>query len=157
MKRTFSLSPETREFQAFKKADVADRCINQNDAIIQLVCKLTYLKSISTQNHWIRNLVGIFTNNQAAHFKNGGRFDYDWFFEGRGQMSTKTAQSFIDTIDDKYDDIIPDYCDPDRLINNMDNLRLDIKNAFGKKGKLLEASELRKIIESLDFYDGTQD
>ena len=157
MKRTFSLAPETREFQAFYKNDVSHRCNNQNDAIIVLLCKLTYLKSLSTHNHWIRNLVGLFTNNQASKFKNGGRFDYDWFFEGRGQMDISTAQSFIDTIDDKYLNIIPNYCDPERLINNVDNLRLDIKNAFSKKKRLLNASELREIIESLDLYDGTQD
>lgn len=160
MNRSFTIdgvTKEVREFQAFKKSDVIDRCHKKNDAIYMELCKLTYLKSLQTHHHWVGVLASIITDNATNSFKGKFKFNYDWFFEFNGAADEYDAEVCFESLDKKYNNIKPNNPDFERLADNMNIFRQQLTDQSAIKGRLLTNKEVKEIIESLDLYDGTQD
>lgn len=145
---------ERTTFISYKVSDVQNLCMKQNHAITELLCKLTYINSVETQNHWMRNLAGIMVKNAKDKFKCKAKFSYLWFFDYDGFLDEDTSWSYINTIDEKYDSIKPIEFDPYRLINNIDDLRVKLQSAYILNGYvLLTSQDIIKILSTLDIVE----
>lgn len=157
MNRSFTINGVTKEFSAYPRNEIMKKCREKTNFIMAELCKLTYLKSLPTHNHWLQMLSKTISNTATDNLKKGLDFDYNWFFDDIKVADEWDAEYAYERLKSKYDNIKPRHPDFDRLANNFSNFRSRLTKAHGKLGRLLTSDEIREIIESLDLYDGTQD
>jgi len=142
----------TKTFMEFNVADIAERCRNQNDAIVLELCKLTYLNSEYDRDHWTNILAGIIASNAKNNLKGKCKFDYSWFFELRGFMDVYDAEVIFESLPEKYNNIKEINPDFNKLANNVNNFRSRLTEEFFKLGRTLTKDEVKNLILELDLY-----
>lgn len=141
----------TKEFQAKGRSEVMEACRKQCYTILTQICKLTYLKSTKTQQHWIDVLVQCFTKYATDRFKSKGtRFNYSWFFDKA--VDELDVEGCYESLDKKYNNIKPSNLDFSRAADNYNELELKLQERYLKEKRILNTTEINEIIKSLDLY-----
>lgn len=142
-----------KQFSPASKSRVMDNCLNQNQNIYRQLCKLTYFNSPNDWSHWKDQICGAITNNQKELPGKRVKFSYLWFFDYYGNMNEDTAQSFLDSMPNKYRKLKPFNPDLNIFMNNCERFRELLVVAYDKKGRLLNKEDILSCINQLELYD----
>lgn len=142
---------EVKKFQANRASDIAAKCSEQDNNIIEHIIKLTCIDDPENKNQWITHIYKALSSVKSKP-KGNQKFSYLWYLDAQLPLEDSYIQRIYNDIIVDYPNVnpIPDY---DKVNDNLNEIRykLAAKHLEKYSKEFLTKDEIYEIINSLNI------